>query len=85
MRIGYLKLKSWLLISAMSLLGLSACKKDPSEPVAEYGCPIVPMYGVTSCELRSVPKADDALSQGIAPMKDVEMAIKDENKISEIY
>ena len=70
MKTSCLKLKSWLLISAMSLLGLSACKKEPQ---------IRPMYGVIPDEYRSVPMADGALSQDNAIIQDVVKAVKDED------
>ena len=68
MKTSCLKLKSWLLISAMSLLGLSACKKEPQI-----------MYGVIPDEYRSVPMADGALSQDNAIIQDVVKAVKDED------
>lgn len=70
MRIKYLKLKNWLLVSVMSLFGLSACHchkeavkleedNKPERPRIEDR--VVPMYGVPSREFRaettdSVPK-----------------------------
>lgn len=59
MRIGYLKVKNWLLVGVMTFMGLLACKKEPSEPSnPDYG-QIVPCYGVVTCEMRSSPLVDD--------------------------
>lgn len=56
MKIRLLKVKHWLLISIMSVLGLSSCDKQSEEDM--YGCPetpyndsvIVPMYGVPEAQ-----------------------------------
>ena len=61
MKIKYLKLKNWLLVSAMSLFGLSACHchkeavkseedNKPAKPRVEDR--IVPMYGVPARDFR---------------------------------
>ncbi|MBO7489457.1 MAG: radical SAM-associated putative lipoprotein [Bacteroidales bacterium] len=74
MKIKYLKLKNWLLVSAMSLFGLSACHchKDvakqeennkPEKPRFEDR--VVPMYGVQVRDYRV-----EALDDGSKPQVD---------------
>lgn len=57
MKIRLLKVKHWLLISIMGLLGLTSCEKQKDM----YGCPessyndssaIVPMYGVQETQFK---------------------------------
>ena len=47
MKAKFLRLNNIILIGAVSLLGLTACKKEPTEPskFPDYG-QIVPCYGV---------------------------------------
>ncbi|MCR4828232.1 MAG: hypothetical protein K5864_02090 [Bacteroidales bacterium] len=43
MKTKYIKFQTWVIISAMNILGLAACQlQDPDEDLycAEYGCPI---------------------------------------------
>ena len=68
MKIKYLKLKNWLLVSAMSLFGLSACNCHKEAAKADEGDKkierkrledrIVPMYGVQTRDYR-VETLDD--------------------------
>lgn len=70
MKIKYLKLKNWLLFSAMSLLGLSAChsQKDVvksnggqgDEPAGYNEHQYIAMYGVPTRAMRVQPDDNDA-------------------------
>lgn len=66
MKVKYLKLKNWLLVCAMSLFGLLACKKGPSEPDE----PRV-MYGGPTSEFHNVPMSDGISSEAVEPKQDV--------------
>ena len=73
MRIKYLKFKNWLIVSVMSLFGLSAChcnkevaKQDDEKPAVTPTHPrgqVVPMYGVQprdyKVEAADTPKTKD--------------------------
>lgn len=70
MKVKFLKLNNLVVVGLMSLLGLSACKKEPE---------IVPMYGVIApkyCE-KAVLDAD------MPALGDTENPMNDENQISE--
>lgn len=74
MKVKCLKLKNWLLVSVMSLVGLLACKKDPSEPDG----PRV-MYGVPTSGFHCVPVSDGIQSDADIPKQDVINAENDED------
>lgn len=70
MKVKFLKLNNLVVVGLMSLLGLSACKKEPD---------IVPLYGVIApkyCE-KAVLDAD------MPALVDAENPKNDENQISE--
>ena len=64
MKIRYLKLKNWLMLSVMGLLGLSACSSNkgiaksegdkPKEPTGVDQPAAVPMYGVPPRTLQTI-------------------------------
>lgn len=70
MKVRFLKLNNLVVVGLMSLLGLSACKKEP-DIVPEYGV-IVPKY----CE-KGVPDAD------MLAVGDAENPMNNENQILE--
>lgn len=79
MRIGYLKVKNWLLVGVMTFMGLLACKKEPSEPSNPDNGQIVPCYGVVTCEMRSTPMVDNDEGDIGAKMTDLIKKECDEN------
>ncbi len=70
MKVKFLKLNNLVIVGLVSLLGLSACKKEPD---------IVEMYGVPTS--RYCEKA--VLDADMPALDDTENPVNDENQISE--
>jgi hypothetical protein len=75
MKVKLMKLNKYLLVGIASLLGLTACKKEPE---VEYGGP-TPMYGAPTSETCSIPQVDETLSLETATVQEVKKSIKDED------